>query len=138
MDIEAHLLQGELTYRLNPMYSVSMTRPAADASTFAAIAHPTRRAVLDLLLGGERSATQLRLALAPRIQGTSQPAFSEHLSVLSRAGLVDALPKGRERIYSLNARPLAEAFDWLKAYEAFWDARLAKLGDYLDRKTRPS
>lgn len=114
-----------------------MTRPSADASAFSAIAHPTRRAVLDLLLAGERSATQLRFALAPCIAGASQPAFSEHLSVLSRAGLVNARPKGRERIYSLNARPLAEAFDWLKPYEEFWDDRLARLGDYLDRKARP-
>ena len=86
---------------------------------------------------GERSATELRLALAPGISGASQAAFSEHLSVLSRAGLVSARPQGRERIYSLNARPLAEAFDWLKPYEAFWDERLARLGDYLDRKARP-
>jgi DNA-binding transcriptional ArsR family regulator len=114
-----------------------MTRPAAAASAFSAIAHPTRRAVLDLLRSGERSATELRLALAPRIPGASQPAFSEHLSILFRAGLVSARPQGRERIYSLNARPLAEAFDWLKPYEAFWDERLAKLGDYLDRKARP-
>jgi len=111
-----------------------MTRPSADASAFSAIAHPTRRAVLDLLRAGERSANALRSALAP---GASQPAFSEHLSVLSRAGLVEARPKGRERIYSLNARPLAEAFDWLEPYEAFWGERLTKLGDYLDRKARP-
>ena len=114
-----------------------MARPAADASAFSAIAHPTRRAVLDLLAAGERSAGELRLALMPRIAGTSQPAFSEHLSVLSRASLVDAQPRGRERIYSLDARPLAEPFDWLKHYEAFWDERLANLGDYLDRKARP-
>jgi DNA-binding transcriptional ArsR family regulator len=113
-----------------------MTRPAADASAFSAIAHPTRRAVLDLLRTGERSATELRVALTPRIAGASQPAFSEHLSVLSRAGLVHAQPRGRERIYALDARPLAEAFDWLKEYEAFWDERLADLGDYLDRKAR--
>ena len=114
-----------------------MSRPAADASPFSAIAHPTRRAVLDLLLAGERSASELRLDLTPGISGTSQAAFSEHLSILSRAGLVRARPKGRERIYSLNAKPLAEAFDWLRPYEAFWDERLAKLGDYLDRKARP-
>ncbi|HST37441.1 MAG TPA: metalloregulator ArsR/SmtB family transcription factor [Allosphingosinicella sp.] len=111
-----------------------MARPSADASAFSAIAHPTRRAVLDLLMAGERSANSLRTALAPR---ASQPAFSEHLSVLARAGLVEARPNGRERIYSLNARPLAEAFDWLKPYEEFWDERLARLGDYLDRKARP-
>lgn len=112
-----------------------MARPTLDASPFGAIAHPTRRAVLDLLLTGERSAGALRTALAP---SASQPAFSEHLSVLSRAGLVRARPKGRERIYSLNARPLAEAFDWLKSYEEFWDERLANLGDYLDRKGKPA
>ena len=114
-----------------------MPRPAADASPFSAVAHPTRRAVLDLLKNGERSASELRLGLTPGISGASQAAFSEHLSILSRAGLVRARPRGRERIYSLNAAPLAEAFDWLKPYEAFWDERLAKLGDYLDRKARP-
>ena len=76
------------------------------------------------------------MALTPQIAGTSQPAFSEHLSVLSRAGLVDARPQGRERIYSLNAGPLAEAFDWLKPYEAFGDERLARLGD--GRAIRPA
>jgi DNA-binding transcriptional ArsR family regulator len=114
----------------------AMPRPAADASAFSAIAHPTRRAVLDLLRRGERSATELRLGL-PGLSGASQAAFSEHLSILARAGLVSARPKGRERLYSLNARPLAEAYDWLKPYEAFWDERLARLGDYLDRKARP-
>ena len=114
-----------------------MTRPAADASPFSAIAHPTRRAVLDLLINGERSANELRLDLTPRLSGASQAAFSEHLSVLARAGLVNARPQGRERIYSLNARPLAEAFDWLKPYEEFWEEKLTKLGDYLDRKARP-
>ena len=114
-----------------------MPRPAADTSPFSAIAHPTRRAVLDLLQKGERSANDLRLALTPRIKGTSQAAFSEHLSALSRAGLVRARPKGRERLYSLNAKPLAEAYDWLKPYEEFWDEKLASLGDYLDRKARP-
>ena len=114
-----------------------MTRPAADASPFSAIAHPTRRAVLDLLMNGERSANELRNDLTPRLSGASQAAFSEHLSVLSRAGLVTARPQGRERIYSLNARPLAAAFDWLKPYEEFWDEKLTKLGDYLDRKARP-
>ena len=106
-----------------PPSAPSPTRPGAPCSICCA--------------AGERSATDLRLGLAPGISGASQAAFSEHLSILSRAGLVSARPKGRERIYSLNARPLAEAFDWLKPYEAFWDERLAKLGDYLDRKARP-
>lgn len=76
----------------------------------------------------------MRQEVGPRTAGGSQAAFSEHLSVLSRAGLVQARPRGRERIYALNAGPLAEVFDWLKPYEAFWDERLARLGDYLDSK----
>jgi DNA-binding transcriptional ArsR family regulator len=112
-----------------------VARPSLDSSPFGAIAHPTRRAVLDLLRSGERSAGALRMELAPR---ASQPAFSEHLSALARAGLVRARPKGRERLYSLNAKPLAEAFNWLKSYEEFWDERLASLGDYLDRKGKPA
>jgi len=111
-----------------------MARPSSDASTFSAIAHPTRRAVLDLLRGRERSVTELRTELKGALSGTSQPAFSEHLSILSRAGLVRARPRGRERIYALRAGPLGEAFDWLRGYEAFWDERLSRFGDYLDRK----
>jgi DNA-binding transcriptional ArsR family regulator len=111
-----------------------MVRPSSAESTFSAISHPTRRAVLNKLMEGQRSATELRKAVAPRTAGASQAAFSEHLSVLARAGLVHAKPKGRERIYALNAGPLAEVVDWLKPYEAFWDERLARLGDYLDGK----
>jgi DNA-binding transcriptional ArsR family regulator len=87
-------------------------------------------------MGGQKSATELRRAVVQRTVAMSQAAFSEHLSVLSQAGLVHASPKGRERIYALNAGPLAEVFDWLKPYEAFWDERLARLGDYLDSKGR--
>lgn len=114
-----------------------MVRPSSDSSPFSALAHPTRRAVLDTLRTGERSASELRAVLAGGLSGGSQAAFSEHLSILARAGLVRARPRGRERIYALNAKPLAEAFDWLKAYERFWDERLTRLCDYLDRKARP-
>ena len=113
-----------------------MTRPSAAESAFSAIAHPTRRAVLNALMQGHRSASELRKVAAPGGTGASQAAFSEHLSVLSRAGLVKARPKGRERIYALEPGPLVEVFDWLKPYEAFWDDRLARLGDYLDGKGR--
>lgn len=113
-----------------------MVRPSVSESTFSAIAHPTRRAVLNALMDGQRSANELRRAVAPQAGGASQAAFSEHLSVLSRAGLVRARAKGRERLYALNAGPLAAVFDWLKPYEAFWDERLARLGDYLDNKGR--
>jgi DNA-binding transcriptional ArsR family regulator len=117
------------------MHCRSMPRPALESSPFGAIAHPTRRAVLDLLRQGDRSVGELRAQLGPTLSGPSQPAFSEHLSVLARAGLVRARPRGRERVYALRAAPLAEAYDWLKDYEAFWDDRLARFGAYLDRKT---
>lgn len=109
-----------------------MVRPTVSESTFSAIAHPTRRAVLNALMRGQGSANALRNAVPPGMPGTSQAAFSEHLAILSRAGLVRAKPQGRERIYALNAAPLAAVFEWLKQYEAFWDDRLARLGDYLD------
>ena len=111
-----------------------MVRPSSADSTFGAIAHPTRRAVLNTLREGQRSASELRKVVAPHTVNPSQATFSEHLSVLSRAGLVHARPKGRERIYALNPGPLVEISDWLKPYEAFWDERLARLGDYLDGK----
>jgi len=115
-----------------------MSRPALDLSPYGAIAHPTRRAVLDLLREGEASVGDLRGRLSAGLSGPSQPAFSEHLSVLARTGLVTARPQGRERIYALQAQPLAEPFDWLREYEVFWDERLARLGAFLDReKSRP-
>jgi len=92
--------------------------------------------VLNALMRGQGSANELRRSVPPGMTGISQAAFSEHLSILSRAGLVRAEPRGRERIYALNAAPLAEVFDWLKQYEAFWDESLGKLGDYLDSKAR--
>jgi DNA-binding transcriptional ArsR family regulator len=110
-----------------------MARPASDATVYAAIAHPVRRAALDLLRHGEETAGGLRLALNEQVASISQPAFSEHLSVLTRAGLVRSRPRGRERVYRLEAAALAEVMAWLRAYEAFWDQRLARLGDYLDR-----
>ena len=110
-----------------------MARPASGATAFTAIAHPTRRAVLDLLRAGEQTAGGMRQALQARTAPVSQPAFSEHLSVLTRAGLVDARRRGRERVYRLRAEPLRDVMGWVRAYEAFWDRRLGRLGDYLDR-----
>jgi DNA-binding transcriptional ArsR family regulator len=82
-------------------------------STFAALADPTRRAILARLASGEASV----LELAEPFEMT-QPAISKHLKVLERAGLIS---RGRD------ARPLAEANDWLRDYRRLWEASFRKL-----------
>lgn len=96
-------------------------------ATFRALADPTRRALLDLLAGGERSVTEL----VGRFE-VSQPAISQHLGQLREAGLVAERRSGRQRLYRLHAAPLAEVYDWVGHYRRFWDDRLAALGDHLD------
>ena len=113
-----------------------MARPSLSNDSFAAIAHPTRRAVLDLLRGGERSVGEMRSALRGRIAGASQPALSEHLATLLRAGVVEARKEGRERHYALRPEGMAEVVDWLAAYGEFWDDRLARFGKFLAKGKR--
>jgi DNA-binding transcriptional ArsR family regulator len=102
-----------------------------DTSAFRAISHPTRRAILDTLAQGERSVTELTQQFA-----VSQPAISQHLDVLRRAGLVAVEPDGRQRRYRLDPAPLREVFDWATRYEAFWRGSLDRLGAVLDREAR--
>ncbi len=85
-------------------------------AVFRAIADPTRRALLDLLLDRERSVNELRVRF--RI---SQPAISQHLGVLRGAGLVRVRREGRRRLYQLNAGPIGEVFRWAANYKAFFD-----------------
>jgi len=97
------------------------------AEVFAAIAHPVRRRILDLLSERERPVNDLA-----RYFGVSRPAVSQHLRILLDAGLVTESRHGRERRYRLIPQPLAEVSAWLAHYERFWQDRLQKLGDYLD------
>lgn len=102
------------------------------ADVFAAIAHPTRRRILDLLAGGERPVNDLA-----RHFPMSRPAVSQHLRALLDAGLVAETRYGRERRYRLaETAParLAEVSVWLARYEQFWTEGLRSLGDYLDRE----
>jgi DNA-binding transcriptional ArsR family regulator len=105
-----------------------VSRAAASADVFTAIADPTRRRLLDLLSADERPVRALADEFA-----VSRPAISQHLRVLLDAGLVSAHRTGREVVYRLEAAPLAEAAGWLGRYERFWAKRLRRLGDYLDR-----
>ncbi len=91
-------------------------------STFAALADPTRRAILARLAQGE--ATVMELA-GPFTM--SQPAISKHLKVLERAGLVSRGRGAQRRPVKLEAKPMAEAAAWLEAYRKFWETRYGAL-----------
>lgn len=99
-------------------------------TVFQAIADPTRRRLLDLLLEGEASVNRLAAPFQ-----MSRPAISQHLALLRRAGLVTEHRVGRERRYRLRPAPLYEVRDWLAHYEHFWHERLDALGAYLDAES---
>nr|WP_027927326.1 metalloregulator ArsR/SmtB family transcription factor [Amycolatopsis benzoatilytica] len=95
--------------------------------TFDVLAEPRRRALLDLLLEGERSVGELVAELQ-----LSQPAVSKHLRVLREAGLVTVRVSAQRRCYRLRAEPLAEVDAWLAPYRQFWADRLDALERRLD------
>ncbi|MGW2745888.1 ArsR/SmtB family transcription factor [Streptomyces sp. NPDC001450] len=105
------------------------TREAAEDRVFAALANATRREVLRLLR--ERGPQPVQ-DLADHFD-MRRPSLSEHLRVLREAGLVSEQRSGRQRIYRLEAAPLAEVQDWLHPYERFWRDQLKGLGALLDR-----
>jgi DNA-binding transcriptional ArsR family regulator len=91
-------------------------------TTFAALADPTRRAILARLASGEASVTELAEPFA-----MSQPAISKHLKVLERAGLISRGFDAQRRPRRLEARPLAEANEWLENYRQFWEGQFQRL-----------
>lgn len=94
--------------------------------TFAALADPTRRAILARLAAGEATVTQL----AAPFQMTL-PAISKHLKVLERAGLIARGREAQWRPCRFEGRPLRELANWLERYRRFWDESLDRLDDYL-------
>jgi DNA-binding transcriptional ArsR family regulator len=116
---------GEMSRRLN--------------MTFAALANPTRRAILARLASGEVSVSELAQPFA-----MSQPAISRHLRVLERAGLISSASDAQRRPRKLDARPLAEATEWLEGYRKYWEASFVRLDGLLgelkatDRKRKRS
>jgi DNA-binding transcriptional ArsR family regulator len=97
-------------------------------ATFAALADPTRRAILARLASGEASV----LELAEPFEMT-QPAVSKHLKVLERAGLVSRSQDAQRRPRRLEAKPLAEANEWLEKYRRIWAANFQRLDALLDQ-----
>ena len=96
-------------------------------ATFAALADPTRRAILARLAAGE--ATVNDLAKPFRM---SQPAISKHLKVLERAGLISHFQVAQSRPRRIEAAPLKEATDWLENYRKFWEEQYERLDELLE------
>ncbi len=102
------------------------------STTFAALADPTRRAILARLVSGECSVTELAEPF-----DMSMPAVSKHLRVLERAGLIARGREAQWRPCRIEAAPLKEVAEWAERYRHIWEARLDRLGDYLQElKTR--
>ena len=95
--------------------------------SFAVLAEPTRRDILDLLRDGERPVGDL----VDRLH-VSQPAVSKHLRVLRDAGLVEVRPEAQRRLYRLRLEPLAEIDEWLAPYRQLWKRSLDKLEQHLE------
>lgn len=100
--------------------------PNLDA-TFAALADPTRRAILARLARGEAGVMELAEPFA-----MSQPAISKHLKVLERAGLITRGREAQRRPCRIEAGPLEEANRWLERYRAFWEGSFQRLDGLLD------
>jgi DNA-binding transcriptional ArsR family regulator len=97
-------------------------------ATFAALADPTRRAILARLASGQASVTELTQPFA-----MSQPAISKHLKVLERAGLISRGRDAQRRPRRLEPRPLADATQWLERYRRIWEGNYRRLDALLEQ-----
>lgn len=104
-----------------------MTASSRLDATFAALADPTRRAILARLATGEASVMELAKPFA-----MTQPAISRHLRVLERAGLISRGREAQRRLSRLEGKPLAEATEWLEDYRQFWETRFQQLDALLE------
>lgn len=102
------------------------TSPANLDSIFAALADPTRRAILSRLVDGQASVSEIAAPFE-----MSQPAVSKHLKVLERAGLIERDIEQQRRPARLKAQPMAAAVDWLTEFEAFWGTSFDQLDKVL-------
>jgi DNA-binding transcriptional ArsR family regulator len=98
------------------------------SETFAALANPTRRAILDRLADGEANVNELAEPFAMTL-----PAISRHLKVLERAGLVSRGQRAQFRPCLLNAEPLEEVASWAEQYRHIWDDRFDRMADYIEQ-----
>jgi DNA-binding transcriptional ArsR family regulator len=103
------------------------------SETFAALADPTRRAILARLSQGQGTISELA---EPFLESMSLPAITKHVKVLERAGLVTKSKDAQFRPCTLNDAPLQDAADWLETYRVLWEERFDRLADFW-RKTAP-
>jgi DNA-binding transcriptional ArsR family regulator len=107
--------------------SYSKAAEARLDATFAALADPTRRAILARLASGEATVTELATPFS-----MTQPAISKHLRVLERAGLISQAKDAQRRPRRLEAKRLAEATEWLENYRKFWESTFERLDAVLE------
>jgi DNA-binding transcriptional ArsR family regulator len=108
------------------MKPIGYGEPSPLDATFAALADPTRRAILARLASGEASVTDLAQPFE-----MTQPAISKHLKVLERAGLISRGRDAQRRPRRLEAAPLKDVADWVDHYRQFWTQSFDRLDDYL-------
>jgi DNA-binding transcriptional ArsR family regulator len=109
---------------------VNYPYPSLDR-TFAALADPTRRAILARLARGEASVTELAEPFK-----ISLPAISKHLRVLEKAGLLAREKEGRVHRCRLMVKPMKEAAEWMAFYQGFWEEKFGALADYLNEAAK--
>lgn len=112
-----------------------MARAPTTTDAFSAIAEPRRREILGVLAAcdDERDVTWLVEEL-----GWPQPQVSKHLGVLREVGLVSVSRRGKRRMYKLNGEELKPVYEWVKAYERFWDHQLKRIKDRAEKKEQQS
>lgn len=98
------------------------------SKTFAALADPTRRALLADLIKGEANVSELA---KPFLKEMSLPAVTKHLKVLEKAGLIKKTKAAQWRSCQINAGPLKDATDWIEQYREFWEESFDRLDEYL-------
>jgi DNA-binding transcriptional ArsR family regulator len=125
LDASFRIVYNQMVVQLTGYAMTSSDRLDA---TFAALADPTRRAILARLASGEASVNELAEPFS-----MTQPAISKHLKVLERAGLVSRGRDGQRRPRRLEAKPFAEATEWLEKYRRIWVANFQRLDALLDQ-----
>ncbi len=103
----------------------------SESDVFSALANPIRREILTQLKRGPRGVSELALRF-----DVGRPAVSEHLQVLRKAKLVREEPRGRERYYHLDPRPLEDVEAWLEGFTKYWKQRLNALEELLDEEKK--
>jgi len=101
--------------------------------TFAAIADPTRREIIDRLAEKEMCVTEIAEPI-----NMSLPAVSKHLRIIERAGIIKRIKRGKFYHFKLVAKPMKGASEWLERYQIFWNNQLDALEDYLDNSDNNS